>query len=70
MKTAQPFLELDRKRGALRFTLGDSFGRLLTVLALLAALLFLAKNLSSEQISSLIKAITATVKLMPVKLMP
>jgi hypothetical protein len=65
MKTAQPFLELDKKRGTLRLTLGDSFGRLLTVLALLVGLLFLGKNLSSEQISSLVKAITATVKLMP-----
>jgi len=65
MKTAQPFLELDKKRGALRLTLGDSVGRLLTVLALLAALLFLAKSLSIEQISSLLKAITATVKLVP-----
>ena len=63
MKTAQPFLELDKKRGALRFTLGESFGRLVTVLALLAALLLLAKNLSSEQISSLINTITATAKL-------
>ena len=65
MKTVQPFLELDKKRGALRFTLGDSFGRLLTVLALLAVLLFFATNLSSEQMSSLIKAVTATVKVIP-----
>jgi hypothetical protein len=65
MKTAQPFLELDKKRDAFKFTLGDSFGRLLTVLALLAALVFLAKHLSIEQMAPLMKAIMATVKLMP-----
>ena len=65
MKTAQPFLELDKKTGAFKFTLGDSFGRLLTVIALLTASVFLAKHLSIEEITSLMKAISATVKLMP-----
>ena len=39
MNSAQPFLELDKKRGALRLTLGASFGRVLLALALLVTIL-------------------------------
>ena len=45
MNSAQPFLELDKKRGALRLTLGASFGRVLLALALLVTILCMGKNL-------------------------
>lgn len=65
MKTAQPFLELDKKRGALKLTLGDSFGRLLITVALLVGIAVLGKNLSGDQIASLFKALSPMAKTVP-----
>ena len=65
MKTAQPFLELDKKRGALKLTLGDSFGRLLITVALLLGIAILGKHLSGDQIASLLKALSPMAKTVP-----
>ncbi len=65
MKLAQPFLELDKKGGALKLTLGDSFGRLLITVALLVGVAVLGKNLSGDQIVSLLKALLPMVKTVP-----
>ena len=65
MNSAQPFLELDKKRGALRLTLGASFGRVLLALALLVTILCMGKNLPADQVASLIKMMSAMAKAIP-----
>jgi hypothetical protein len=65
IKPAQPFLELDKKRGALKLTLGDSFGRLLITVALLLGIAVLGKNLSTDQIATLLKAFLPMAKTIP-----
>jgi hypothetical protein len=65
IKSAQPFLELDKKRGALKLTLGDSFGRLLIRVALLLGIAVLGKNLSTDQIAALLKAFLPMAKTIP-----
>lgn len=65
MKTAQPFLELDKKHGALKLTLGDSFGRLLITVVLLVGIAVLGKNLSGDQIAFLLKVLSPMAKTVP-----
>jgi hypothetical protein len=62
MNAEQPFLELDKKQGTLRLTLGASFGRVLIVLALLLAVLCVGKNPSADQMASLMKTLSSLAK--------
>lgn len=62
MKLDQPFLEIEKRKGMLKFTLGDSFGKSLRSFVLLLFLLSLTRTLPDEYLPVILKAIVEAAK--------